>query len=763
MPSFEGSANSEDYPSTRKASTKSVLIAEPESSPLISESPTPIEKNNDTASLPRKHWANVGKRLSGRPPISPSLQSVSTLDIRGDDDDINPNDALQLNLLSKVAEWLKEEKKKKVTHKLSSDPTQEITPSAPKEVDGTGESMALDKLERILAEAATLLPHNSDGPHFHRRRLRKRPSSGTLLKRGSTTVSSDTDYQDGDVLIPSAEVVLDNTKTLSYVGGNSESILDVNGLTKRVTKENENWKSFKFEIVRLAHTLKLKGWRRIPMEQAEEIDVERLSGALTNAVYVVSPPRNLSPVKMGNGETAALISPKKPPPKLLLRVYGPQAEHLIDRDNELQILRRLGRKKIGPRLLGTFTNGRFEEFLHARTLTAQDLRVPEISRHIAKRMRELHDGIELLPEERHAGPHVWRNWDKWVNRCEQIMSWLDQEILSQKPGNFSPRAEAWRSRGLVCGVEWPLFRQVVERYRKWLEGQYGGLEVIKDRLVFAHSDTQYGNLMRLQPSGESPLLLPANEHKQLVVIDFEYASANMAALEFANHFTEWCYNYHDADCSYACHEKRYPTPEEQKRFLQAYVKHQSQLPQRFSLPFQPGEGPSPSLSAFMLDSRTPASQQIEAEEKEEEVVEQDVEQFAKETRLWRVVNSAHWVAWGVVQAKTGGIDEALQNNNASLETDDQKVVVNGKQNEAAVIPDPLQGKHKEIVENHNNGSGELAMEAAAEGEEGEEEFDYLGYAQERAMFFWGDVLSLGIVKEDELPSDLLPKLKMVPY
>lgn len=41
------------------------------------------------------------------------------------------------------------------------------------------------------------------------------------------------------------------------------------------------------------------------------------------------------------------------------------------------------------------------------------------------------------------------------------------------------------------------------------------------------------------PSGESPLMLPANEHKQLVVIDFEYANANLPGLEFANHFVSW--------------------------------------------------------------------------------------------------------------------------------------------------------------------------------------------------------------------------------
>jgi thiamine kinase-like enzyme len=48
--------------------------------------------------------------------------------------------------------------------------------------------------------------------------------------------------------------------------------------------------------------------------------------------------------------------------------------------------------------------------------------------------------------------------------------------------------------------------------------------------------TQYGNILRMAPEGESPLLLPANQHKQLVVIDFEYANANLPGLEFANHF-----------------------------------------------------------------------------------------------------------------------------------------------------------------------------------------------------------------------------------
>lgn len=174
--------------------------------------------------------------------------------------------------------------------------------------------------------------------------------------------------------------------------------------------------------------------------------------------------------------------------KLLLRIYGPQAEHLIDRDNELQILRRLARKKIGPRLLGTFSNGRFEQFFHAQTLTAEDLRCPETSKQIAKRMRELHEGIELLEEERNAGPFMWRNWDCWAERCEEIVPWMDEKMIAAKQGPTRAKAYLGEKQDLVCGVEWPLFREAVERYRKWLEEQYGGSQGIKDSLIFAHND-----------------------------------------------------------------------------------------------------------------------------------------------------------------------------------------------------------------------------------------------------------------------------------
>ncbi|KAK4696479.1 choline kinase, partial [Lecanoromycetidae sp. Uapishka_2] len=443
----------------------------------------------------------------------------------------------------------------------------------------------------------------------------------------------------------------------------------------------------------------------------------------------------------------------KPHRKLLLRIYGPQVEHLIDRESELQILRRLARKKIGPRLLGTFTNGRFEQFFHARTLTAKDLRIPETSKQIAKRMRELHDGIELLEEEREEGAFIWRNWDKWKDRCEEVISYLDDQILQNKQGFTASRADDWKKRGLVCGVEWSVFRAAVRKYRDWLFEQYGGVSGVRRKLIFAHNDTQYGNLLRIQPLGESPLLLPQNEHKQLIVIDFEYASANMPGLEFANHFTEWCYDYHGSK-AYALHEKRYPTREEQDRFLKAYVQHRPPIQTRPSLSSATSSTPRPgnSISSFMLDSRAPSAQIAEEEKQKDETLKSEVRRLSHETRLWRVANSAQWVAWGIVQAKVPGMDEALKRAKNGTPKSEDSPSSTCKAHQAS---DPLSPEM--------TGTDEDMHDKRPEEEGDEEEFDYLGYAQERAMFFWGDVLQLGIVQREELPETLLKNVKVVQY
>lgn len=44
-----------------------------------------------------------------------------------------------------------------------------------------------------------------------------------------------------------------------------------------------------------------------------------------------------------------------------------------------------------------------------------------------------------------------------------------------------------------------------------------------------------------------------------------------------------------------------------------------------------------------------------------------------------------------------------------------------------------------------------------------DEFDYLSYAQDRVMFFWGDCVRMGLVKREELPPLLQQSIKTIEY
>lgn len=233
------------------------------------------------------------------------------------------------NLLKQVYQWLQDEKSKRVTKKFSkadvsaaAEATEKVDLS-PSQTAESGDharkrsdsdvsegALALDRLERILAEYAAIGKESIDDILQGRKPSSTSRRSSLLLKkskRGSMVASSDTEYTDTDVIVPNADVWLDNTKTMSYTGGTA----DAEGDEADKSKEHESWVIFKREIVRLAHTLKLKGWRRIPIEKGEIIDVERLSGALTNAVYVVSPPKKI-PEPSKSQESLPLS--KKPPP-----------------------------------------------------------------------------------------------------------------------------------------------------------------------------------------------------------------------------------------------------------------------------------------------------------------------------------------------------------------------------------------------------------------------------------------------------------------
>jgi choline kinase len=172
----------------------------------------------------------------------------------------------------------------------------------------------------------------------------------------------------------------------------------------------------------------------------------------------------------------------------------------------------------------------------------------------------------------------------------------------------------------------------------------------------------------------------------------------------------------------------------------------------------------------MLDSRAPPGEKYsEQEAQRERQTEEEARRLMAETKLWRLANSAMWVAWGIVQAHVPGLpdydaeDKPVNTNEAAAELESATA---GMRAEAAVEEEAE--KSSGIVSQEKGDAGVYANAQAEQDtdifkSQDEEEFDYLAYAQDRAMFLWGDAIRMGIIKAEELPESVRQRVKMVEY
>ncbi|KAM7263715.1 hypothetical protein ACFE04_001398 [Oxalis oulophora] len=240
----------------------------------------------------------------------------------------------------------------------------------------------------------------------------------------------------------------------------------------------------------------------------KELQVIPLKGAMTNEVFQIK-------WRVKNEETSR---------KVLVRIYGEGVDKFFNREDEIRTFECMSKLGKGPLLLGRFTNGRIEEFIHARTLSASDLRDETTSGLIAIKLKEFHD-LQM------PGAKEVRMWDR-------LRNWLK-----------TAKADCLEE-------EKKLFRlDEIDNELTFLEK-----ELSKDgQLVgFCHNDLQYGNIMIDE------------ETNSITIIDYEYASHNPVAYDIANHFCEMAAEYH-TDTPHILDYKKYPGLEERKRFVGKYL------------------------------------------------------------------------------------------------------------------------------------------------------------------------------------------------
>ncbi|CAL0311033.1 unnamed protein product [Lupinus luteus] len=254
-------------------------------------------------------------------------------------------------------------------------------------------------------------------------------------------------------------------------------------------------------------------WEDILDENA--LQVISLKGAMTNEVFQIKWPRT-------TGE---------PSQKVILRIYGQGVDIFFDRGDEIQTFEFMSKSGYGPRLLGRFANGRIEEFIHARTLSAPDLRDPSISGLIAAKMKEFHD-LDMPGEKK---VYLWDRLRNWLKEAKQLSS--PQEV------------EAF-------------YLDTIDKEITILEKELPG---VHQQIGFCHNDLQYGNIMLDE------------ETNSVTMIDYEYASYNPIAYDIANHFCEMAANYH-TETPHILDYNKYPDVEERQRFVRAYLSSSGEQP-----------------------------------------------------------------------------------------------------------------------------------------------------------------------------------------
>lgn len=146
----------------------------------------------------------------------------------------------------------------------------------------------------------------------------------------------------------------------------------------------------------------------------------------------------------------------------------------------------------------------------------------------------------------------------------------------------------------------------------------------------------------------------------------------------------------------------------------------------------------------MLDARGPPTSKDAgaAEEEIERELENEVTRLQHEMRMWRMSNHAFWIMWGIQKAKIPNLpdfDDPTQSAAVAAGPMQPSLHISMSSGTLPMVQSPIAEEEGHDVAGGDvkNGTETQAEQSPpeADGEEEEEEFDYLAYSWQRAMFF----------------------------
>ncbi|CAO1346148.1 unnamed protein product [Diamesa tonsa] len=319
----------------------------------------------------------------------------------------------------------------------------------------------------------------------------------------------------------------------------------------QATKSNSEMRDIAARICRDYLT---GAWKTI---SAEEIQLKRISGGLSNFLYYVSLPDNKNEmITAGSLPRTTYSSSKRPrkdsyhnilePREVLLRIYGQtHGESALETMlTESVVFTLLSERRLGPKLHGIFPGGRIEQYIPARALITAELSDDKISMKIAEKMSEIHTleiPVSKEPE------WLFNTINRWLNNVESIFN------NNKTNNNDDDGKESITENVLALKLRQIDFKKEAEWLRRLIED-------LNYPVVFSHNDLQEGNI------------LFHNAEPELMIIDFEYCAYNYRGFDIANHFLEWTFDYTNEQFPFFYHKKsHYPTETQKDKFITVYL------------------------------------------------------------------------------------------------------------------------------------------------------------------------------------------------
>ncbi|VDL62461.1 unnamed protein product [Nippostrongylus brasiliensis] len=274
----------------------------------------------------------------------------------------------------------------------------------------------------------------------------------------------------------------------------------------------------------------------------------------------------------------------------------------------------LSERSLGPKLLGVFPGGRFEQFIPSRPLQCREISKPAIARIIAPMLARVHTLDVPINKE----PEVMRCARGWLAKFRQTAG-------STRPIEMRCTAARVPAQSYPASITCDQLEQELDFVEDFLAKS-------KSPVVFSHNDLQEGNILlgddyRIEGDGsikstsDSPVVDP------LVFIDFEYCSYNYRGFDLGNHACEYGFDYNcDEAPYYKIYSELFDVVDDRRSFCKAYLDEVYKMRDCSQNPHFPSD--------LVSEDR-----------------EADLERLVTESTLFMAVSNIFWTCWALLNAE----------------------------------------------------------------------------------------------------------------